>query len=194
MRRGRYDADALEAALLKRGLLNRWFGRLFDVVSRPRQMYWVGLLFGLGFDTATEVALLTTAGVAASQALPLAAVLSLPVVFAAGMSLLDSADGILMCGAYGWAFTNPLRKIFYNLTITGLSVVVALVIGTIQIVTIVTDRILGIHTGIWGVIQDLDFQTMGALMAALFVGSWLASLAVWHFGGLDKRWSTGSQP
>jgi high-affinity nickel-transport protein len=194
MRRGRYDADALEAALLKRGLLNRWFGQLFDVVSRPRQMYWVGLLFGLGFDTATEVALLTTAGVAASQALPLAAVLSLPVVFAAGMSLLDSADGILMCGAYGWAFTNPLRKIFYNLTITGLSVVVALVIGTIQIVTIVTDRILGIHTGIWGVIQDLDFQTMGALMAALFVGSWLASLAVWHFGGLDKRWSTGSQP
>ena len=155
---------------------------------RPRQMYWVGLLFGLGFDTATEVALLTTAGVAASQALPLAAVLSLPIVFAAGMSLLDSADGVLMCGAYGWAFTNPLRKIFYNLTITGLSVVVALVIGTIQIVTIVTDRVLGVHTGIWGVIQDLDFQTMGLLMAGLFVGSWLTSLAVWHFGRLS-HWS-----
>ncbi len=187
MRRGRYDAAALEAALLKRGFMTRWLGRLFDLVSTPRQMYWVGLLFGLGFDTATEVALLTTAGVAASQALPFAAVLSLPIIFAAGMSLLDSADGVLMCGAYGWAFTNPLRKIFYNLTITGLSVVVALVIGTIQIVTIVTDRILGVHTGIWGVIQDLDFQTMGLLMAGLFVGSWLTSLAVWHFGRLDER-------
>jgi high-affinity nickel-transport protein len=189
MRRGRYDAAALEAALVRRGFMNRWFGRLFNVVSKPRQMYWVGLLFGLGFDTATEVALLTTAGVAASQALPLTAVLSLPIVFAAGMSLLDSADGVLMCGAYGWAFTNPLRKIFYNLTITGLSVVVALVIGTIQLVTIVTDRILGIHTGIWGVIQDLDFQTMGFLMAGLFVASWITSLAVWHLGGIEKRWS-----
>jgi high-affinity nickel-transport protein len=187
MRRGRYDAAALEAALLRRGFVTRWFGRVFNVVSRPRHMYWVGLLFGLGFDTATEVALLTTAGVAASQALPLSAVLSLPIVFAAGMSLLDSADGVLMCGAYGWAFTNPLRKIFYNLTITGLSVVVALVIGTIQIVTIVTDRILGIHTGIWGAIQQLDFQTMGLLMAGLFVASWVTSLAVWHFGGLEER-------
>ena len=191
MRRGRYDAAELEAALVRRGFITRWFGRMFDLVSRPRQMYWVGLLFGLGFDTATEVALLTTAGVAASQALPLTAVLSLPIVFAAGMSLLDSADGVLMCGAYGWAFTNPLRKIFYNLTITGLSVMVALVIGTIQLVTIVTDRILGVHTGIWGVIQDLDFQTMGVLMVGLFAGSWLASLAVWHFGGIEKRWSAG---
>lgn len=189
MRRGRYDAAALEAALLKRGFMNRWFGRLFNLVSRPRHMYLVGLLFGVGFDTATEVALLTTAGVAASQALPLTAVLSLPVVFAAGMTLLDSADGILMCGAYGWAFTNPLRKIFYNLTITGLSVIVALFVGTIQIVTIVTDRILGLHTGIWGVIQGLDFQTMGLLVAGLFVASWIASLVVWHFGGLERRWS-----
>ena len=120
MRSGRHDPAALEAALVTRGFMTRWFGRLFDLVARPRQMYWVGLLFGLGFDTATEVALLTTAGVAASQALPLLGVLSLPIVFAAGMSLLDCADGILMCGAYGWAFTNPLRKIFYNLTITGL--------------------------------------------------------------------------
>jgi high-affinity nickel-transport protein len=194
MRRGEYDAAALEAALLKRGLVNRWLGGLFRLVSRPRQMYWVGLLFGLGFDTATEVALLTTAGVVASQALPLSAVLSLPIVFAAGMTLLDSADGVLMCGAYGWAFTNPLRKIFYNLTITGLSVVVALFIGTIQLVTIVTDRVLGIHTGIWGVIQDLDFQTMGVMVAGLFLASWLASIAVWHFGGLEERWSAAPKP
>jgi high-affinity nickel-transport protein len=194
MRRGRYDGASFDAALVGGGFLTRWFGRVFDLVSRPRQMYWVGLLFGLGFDTATEVALLTTAGIAASQALPLTAVLSLPVVFAAGMSLLDSADGVLMCGAYGWAFTNPLRKIFYNLTITGLSVIVALVIGTIQIVTLVTDRILGVHTGIWGVIQDLDFQTMGLLMAGLFAFSWIISLAVWHFGRLDERFTATPEP
>jgi high-affinity nickel-transport protein len=192
MRRGQYDAQALEAALLQRGLLNRWFARVFTVVTRPRQMYWVGLLFGLGFDTATEVALLTTAGVVASQALPLSAVLSLPIVFAAGMSLLDSADGILMCGAYGWAFTNPLRKVFYNLTITGISVVVALFIGTIELVAIVTDRVLGINTGIWGVIQELDFQTIGYLVVALFVISWLGSLAVWRFARIEERWSSPS--
>jgi high-affinity nickel-transport protein len=188
-RRGEYDASTLEQALLRRGFMSRWLGGLFNLVTRPRQMYWVGLLFGLGFDTATEVALLTTAGVAASQELPLLAVLSLPIVFAAGMSLMDSADGVLMCGAYGWAFTNPLRKVFYNLTITGLSVIVALFVGTIQIVTIVTDRVLGIHTGIWGAIQELDFQTMGYLVAGLFVASWVTSLAVWRFGRLEERWT-----
>ncbi len=184
MRRGTYDASALESSLLQRGLMNRWFGGLFRLVGRPRHMYWVGLLFGLGFDTATEVALLTTAGVVASQALPLFAVLSLPIIFAAGMSLMDSADGMMMCGAYGWAVENPLRKVFYNLTITGLSVVVALFIGTIQLVSIVTGRLLDLHTGIWGVIQDLDFQTMGYLVVGLFALSWLASVAVWRFG----RW------
>src|SRR4029079_8949372 len=114
------------------------------------------------------VALLTTAGVVASQALPLMAVLSLPLIFAAGMSLMDSADGIMMCGAYGWAFDHTRRKVFYNLTVTGLSVLVALFVGTIQIASIVTDRWLGVHTGIWGVIQGLDFQTMGYLVAGLF--------------------------
>src|SRR5579871_124700 len=141
MRAGRADPAALERTLVLGGGLNRVFGRVFRTVGAPRHMYWVGLLFGLGFDTASEVALLTTAGVAASQALPLGAVLSLPIVFAAGMSLVDSADGVLMCGAYGWAFANPLRKVFYNLTITGLSVVVALFVGTIELVSIVTDRV-----------------------------------------------------
>lgn len=189
MRRGDYDPAELEAALLQRGFLNRWFGGLFRLISRPRQMYWVGLLFGLGFDTATEVALMTTAGVVAAQALPLAAVLSLPIVFAAGMSLMDSADGVLMCGAYGWAFANPLRKVFYNLTITGLSVVVALFVGAVELVSIVTDRMLDVHTGPWGAIQRLDVQTMGYLVAGLFIGCWVASLAVWHLGRLEERWS-----
>jgi len=187
MRRGEYNAEELETRLLQRGLFSRWFGGLFRLVTRPHQMYWIGLLFGLGFDTASEVGLLTTAGVAATQALPLTAILSLPLVFAAGMSLLDSADGILICGAYGWAVANPLRKVFYNLTITGLSVLVALFVGTIELVSIVTGRLLGIHTGVWCVIQDLDFQTMGYLVAGLFVASWLASLAVWRFGRLEER-------
>ncbi|MCC7010002.1 MAG: HoxN/HupN/NixA family nickel/cobalt transporter [Acidobacteria bacterium] len=181
MRAGHAGPEALDAGLMPRGIMSRWFGWLFRLVTAPRHMYWVGLLFGLGFDTATEVALLTTAGVAAAQDLPWTAVLSLPVVFAAGMSLLDSADGVMMCGAYGWALANPLRKVFYNLTITGLSVVVALCIGTIQLVSIVAGRMLGLHTGIWGTIQDLDFQAMGYLMVALFGLSWLASLAVWRF-------------
>jgi high-affinity nickel-transport protein len=184
MRRGDFDADRLEARLLTRGVMSRWFGPLFRLVARPSHMYWLGLLFGLGFDTATEVGLLTTAGVAASQALPLFAVLSLPLVFAAGMSLVDSADGVLMCGAYGWAFANPLRKVFYNLTVTGLSVVVALFIGTVELTSIVTDRVLHVHSGVWGAIQRLDSQTMGYLVAGLAL-SWLVSTALWRFGGWE---------
>jgi high-affinity nickel-transport protein len=188
VRRGDYDAADLEARLLQRGIISRWFGRLFRLVTAPRQMYWIGLLFGLGFDTASEVGLLTTAGVAATQAPPMSAILSLPIVFAAGMSLLDSADGVLMCGAYGWAFDNPLRKVFYNLTVTGLSVVVALFVGTIEIISIVTSRWLGIHDGVFGAIQSIDFQTMGLMVAGLFGFSWLASAAVWRFGRLEQRW------
>jgi high-affinity nickel-transport protein len=187
LRRGDADPSALEATLVQRGLFSRWFGGVFKLVTAPRHMYWVGLLFGLGFDTATEVALLTTAGVAATQALPATAILSLPIIFAAGMSLLDSTDGVLMCGAYGWAFANPLRKIFYNLTVTGLSVAVALFIGTIELVTIVTERWLDVHSGVWGAIQRIDLQTMGYAVAGLFLLSWIGSAAVWRLGGLEER-------
>jgi high-affinity nickel-transport protein len=168
--------------------MSRWFAGVFRLVTRPYHMYWVGLLFGLGFDTATEVALLTTAGVAASQALPLSAVLSLPITFAAGMSLMDSADGIMMCGAYGWALENPLRKVFYNLTVTGLSVAVALFVGTIELASIVSGRIFDVHSGVWGAMQQIDFQTMGYMVAALFVACWLLSMAVWRFGRFGDRW------
>src|SRR5262249_5540146 len=116
VRRGTATREQLDLDLMQGGLLTRWFGRVFRIATGAWHMYFVGLLFGLGFDTASEIGLLTTAGLAASQALPLGAILTLPIIFAAGMSLLDSADGILMCGAYGWAFTNPVRKIFYNLT------------------------------------------------------------------------------
>jgi nickel/cobalt transporter (NiCoT) family protein len=188
LRRGESEAAELEARLLERGVLSRWFKGLFRLVSTPRQMYWIGLLFGLGFDTASEVGLLTTAGVAATQALPATAILSLPIVFAAGMSLLDSADGVMMCGAYGWAFANPLRKLFYNLTVTGLSVAVALLVGTLELASIITARWFDVHTGLWGTIQRIDLQTMGYAVAGLFVFCWAASAAVWRFGRIEERW------
>ncbi len=176
LKRGEVDASALEARLLQRGVVTRWFGGLFRLVQRPWQMYLVGFLFGLGFDTATEIALLTTAGVAASQSLPLVGVLALPIVFAAGMSLMDTADGVLMCGAYGWAFSNPLRKVFYNLTVTGLSVAVALIVGTIELASLLTDRLSG-----------FDSQSVGYVVAGLFIASWLVSLGVWKLGRFDQR-------
>ena len=190
MRRGEADLNALEDRLLQRGLMSRWFGRLFNLVTRPWHMYVVGFLFGLGFDTATEIGLLTTAGVAATQALPFVAVLTLPIVFAAGMSLMDSADGIVMCGAYGWAFSNPVRKVFYNLTVTGLSVVVALFVGTIELVSILGGP-LHLDAGgsrWWSALQHLDLQTMGYLVVALFVCSWIVSLLIWRVCRIEERW------
>src|SRR6201987_5783121 len=133
MKRGRYDEAALERQLDQRGFMNRFLGRLTRAVTKPRQMYPIGVLFGLGFDTATEVALLVIAGTAGAGGLPWYAILCLPVLFAAGMSLMDSIDGSFMNFAYGWAFSNPVRKVYYNITITGLSVAVALVIGTIEL-------------------------------------------------------------
>jgi HoxN/HupN/NixA family high-affinity nickel-transporter len=133
LKAGRYDEQELEKQLEGRGLMNRFLGRLTRTVTRPQQMYPIGILFGLGFDTATEVALLVLAGGAAGSRLPWYAILCLPILFAAGMSLLDTIDGSFMNFAYGWAFSKPVRKVFYNLTITALSVVVALVIGTIEL-------------------------------------------------------------
>jgi len=140
--------------------------------------------------TATEVGLLTTAGLAASKALPLMAVLTLPVIFAAGMSLMDSADGVLMCGAYGWALSNPLRKVFYNLTITSLSVLVALSIGTIELLGVLADR-LEIDAGPLSAIGHLNLDYAGYAIVGLFVVTWLAALAIWRFGRIEQKWSAG---
>ncbi len=142
MKSGQFDEAALERQLDSRGFMNRFFGRLTRSVTRPQQMYPIGALFGLGFDTATEVALLVIAGSAGAAGLPWYAVLCLPILFAAGMSLMDSIDGSFMNFAYGWAFSKPVRKVFYNLTITGLSVAIALVIGTIEVGGLLADRAL----------------------------------------------------
>jgi high-affinity nickel-transport protein len=191
LRRGDVARESVDVELLSGGLLSRWFGRVFRVATRAWHMYFVGLLFGLGFDTASEIGLLTTAGLAAAQALPLTAILTLPIIFAAGMSLLDSADGILMCGAYGWAFKNPARKVFYNLTVTGLSVFVALFIGTVELASIVSDRLFDVHDGVWGRVQAINMQGMGYFVTAAFLASWALSLAIWKIGKFDE-WATPS--
>jgi nickel/cobalt transporter (NiCoT) family protein len=188
MRRGRYDEAALERHLDHRGLMNRFLGRLTRAVQSPRQMYPVGVLFGLGFDTATEVALLVIAGSAGAAGLPWYAILCLPILFAAGMSLLDSIDGSFMNLAYGWAFSRPVRKVFYNLTITGLSVAVALVIGTIELGGLLAQQ-LDASGGFWRWFEAIDINTLGFIIVGLFVATWAIALAVWRFGRIEERWS-----
>ncbi len=151
-------------------------------------MYPLGLLFGLGFDTATEIALLATAGTAAAGGLPIYAILCLPILFAAGMSLLDTIDGAFMNFAYGWAFSKPVRKVFYNITITALSVAVALIIGSIELLAVFADR-LSLTGGVWDFVSNLDLNLVGYFIVALFVGTWLIALAVWRFGRIEERWT-----
>ncbi|HZA31304.1 MAG TPA: HoxN/HupN/NixA family nickel/cobalt transporter [Propionibacteriaceae bacterium] len=188
MRYERLGDDALEAQLANRGLLSRLLGGAMRTVRRPWHMYPIGLAFGFGFDTATEVSLLVLAGGAAAFSLPWYAVLTLPILFAAGMSLLDTIDGCFMNVAYGWALTTPVRKIFYNLTVTGLSVAVALIIGTIQLTSILADR-LGVTHGPLAYLAKLDLSAVGLVVALGFVGVWVLALAVWRFGRIEQRWT-----
>jgi high-affinity nickel-transport protein len=154
-------------------------------------MYPLGVLFGLGFDTATEIALLFLAGGAAGAGLPWYAVLTLPVLFAAGMSLLDTIDGSFMNFAYGWAFSNPVRKLYYNATVTGLSVLVALGIGGIELISVLADR-LGLHGGIWGVAGSVDLNVVGYAIVALFAVTWAAAVLVWRMARIEERWALPS--
>lgn len=188
MRAGHYDEAELERQLDKRGLLNRILGRVTRTVRKSWHMYPVGLLFGLGFDTVTEVGLLVIAGGAAAANLPWYAVLILPVLFAAGMSLLDSIDGSFMNFAYGWAFSKPVRKIYYNITVTSLSVAVALVIGVIELVGLLGDK-LDITSGPVAWIGSIDLADVGFWIVGLFVVTWVVALAVWRYGRIEERWS-----
>ena len=194
MRRGHFDEAELERRLNSRGLMNRVYGRATRAISKPWQMFPLGLLFGLGFDTATEIALLATAGTAAaSEGVPFYAILCLPVLFAAGMSLLDTIDGAFMSFAYGWAFEKPVRKVFYNITITGLSVAVALIIGTLELLAVFSDR-LSLTGGIWGFAGSLDLNVVGYGIAGLFVVTWAGALAVWRYGRIEEKWSAKVRP
>jgi len=188
MRRGGYDEQALEEQLASRGLMNRFFGKLTKTITKPQQMYPVGVLFGLGFDTATEVALLVLAGTGAASGLPFYAILCLPILFAAGMSLLDTIDGSFMNFAYGWAFSRPVRKVYYNLTITGLSVAVALVIGTVELGGLLAER-LSLSGSFWRWFEGIDINLLGFVIVGMFVLTWGIALAIWRFGRIEERWT-----
>jgi len=188
MRTGEFDEAELERHLHNRGFLARLLGRVTRRVSKPWHLYPVGLLMGLGFDTATQVALLVLAAGSAAFVLPWYAILVLPVLFAAGMSLFDTADGILMSRAYGWAFLKPIRKVFYNLTVTLLSVTVALVIGVLVLTGLVAER-LEVESGPVAWIASLDLEFVGFAIVGLFVVTWAASMAVWRLGRIEQRWA-----
>src|SRR5947208_5993586 len=168
--------------------MHRVLGRATRSIREPWQMYPLGALFGLGFDTATEVGLLVLAGSAAVAGLPWWAILVLPVLFAAGMSLLDTIDGSFMNFAYGWAFSKPVRKVYYNLTITGLSVAVAWVIGTVELLQIAQDR-WSLGGPVWDWIAGLNLNVLGFGIVGLFVLTWAVALAVWRFGHIEEKWS-----
>src|SRR5688572_26950628 len=188
MRTGQFDEAELERHLHNRGFLARLLSRVTRRVSKPWHLYPVGLLMGLGFDTATQVALLVLAAGSAAFVLPWYAIMVLPVLFAAGMTLFDTADGVLMTRAYGWAFLKPVRKVFYNLTITVLSVTVALVIGALVLVGLLVER-FSIDAGplVW--LASLDLSFVGFAIVALFVVTWGVAVAVWRLGRIEEKWS-----
>src|SRR4029453_9532026 len=188
MRTGEFDEAELERQLNSRGFLARLLGRVMRRVGKPWRLYPVGLLMGLGFDTATQVALLVLAAGTAAFTLPWYAILVLPGLFAAGMSLLDTADGVLMSRAYGWAFLKPIRKVFYNLAVTLLSVTLALVIGLLVLAGLIVER-LDLESGplLW--VASLDLGYVGFAIVGLFVLTWALALAVWRLGRIEERWT-----
>jgi nickel/cobalt transporter (NiCoT) family protein len=192
-RAGSFDPRELDRALDKRGLVNRILRPLMRSIRHPAQMFPVGLLFGIGFDTATEVTLLVLAGSGAAAGLPWYAVLVLPLLFTAGMCLFDTLDGAFMTVAYRWAFASPVRKLYYNLTITGLSVAVALLIGTIELVGLLHDQ-LHWTDGLSGWVSGLDLNNVGFLIVGLFVVVWGAAIGYWKLRRVESRWPGAAAP
>src|SRR3989440_555161 len=190
MKRGHYDEQKLEEALLNQGLMSRFFlKRIGDRIDKSWKMYPLGVLFGLGFDTATEIGLLAIAAGVATHHVPFLAVISLPLIFAAGMSLMDTADGAFMSHAYGWAFSNPIRKVYYNITVTSLSVAVALVIGMIELLQVTAAK-LSLEGGFWSFLDNLDFGHIGYVVVGLFIATWLFSLTLWKARRIEQRWGS----
>jgi nickel/cobalt transporter (NiCoT) family protein len=189
MKGGEYDRDSLDHELTAGGLMTRIFGRLFRVIDHSWQMYPIGFLFGLGFDTASEVAFLAISAGAAANGLPFTVVIALPLIFAAGMSLMDTADGAFMAKAYSWAFASPIRKVFYNLTMTSLSVFVALFVGVVELVQVLV-RVLNLRGGVFDAISGVDFVgRAGLVIVAAFVLAWAAALLIYKARRIDQRWA-----
>jgi nickel/cobalt transporter (NiCoT) family protein len=190
MRGGGYDDDELEDQLNKRGLMNRFLGPLARRVDTPWKMYPIGFLFGLGFDTATEVALLVLAGTAVVGGLPFYAILSLPILFAAGMSLFDTIDGCFMNFAYDWAFAKPVRKVYYNLIITGLSVFVAVFIGAVELLGLLAQD-TNLNGSFWAFMANFNINSAGLFVVGVFVVTWIVALGIWRFGRIEQKWESG---
>jgi high-affinity nickel-transport protein len=189
MRAGQFDEAELDRELDRRGVMNRLLGGYARRIDSSWKMYPVGMLFGLGFDTASEVALLVLAGTAVVGGLPLYAMASLPILFAAGMCLFDTLDGCFMNFAYDWAFSNPVRKVFYNLTITGLSVAVALFVGTIEILGLVGQELHLGSSPVWDFLGGFNINEAGFVIVGLFVVTWVSALVYWRFARVEERWS-----
>ncbi len=187
MRQGRFDDSELEKHLNSRGFMMRFFGPVARSIDESWKMYPLGVLFGLGFDTFTEVAFLVLAGTAVAAGLPFWAILSLPILFAAGMSLLDTIDGSFMNFAYGWAFSKPVRKVYYNIAITGLSVFVAFYIGTLELLQVLANQ-LKLTGGLWSYAAHFNINSAGFTIVGLFVGVWAFALLYWRYGKVEERW------
>jgi nickel/cobalt transporter (NiCoT) family protein len=185
LRDGRLDHAALEKQMDQRGFMYRYFGRLFRLITEPWHIYPVGVLFGLGFDTTTEVLLIGIAITAAGSGVPLWAVLFLPALFTCGMVLSDTTDGISMRYAYGWAFSHPIRKVFYNLTLTVISVLVAFVIGGVELLEVLSSE-LRWRGPFWSALQNLNFEVLGFAVAGLFLGCWAVALVVYRWKGYER--------
>jgi high-affinity nickel-transport protein len=188
MRAGEYNEQQLEEHLQARGLMYRFFGRFMTAINHPWQLYFVGMVFGIGFDTTTEVVLLASTAYAAIQGLPYYAVLALPLLFAGGLMLLDTIDGCFMNFAYGWAFARPVRKVYYNLIITGLSIGAAFIIGTIELLGLLTSE-LNLHGAFWDLMANFDINVAGFCIAGMFVLVWAVALAYWRWGKVEARWT-----
>jgi high-affinity nickel-transport protein len=189
MKSGEYDTASLEHELTAGGFMTRIFGRLFRVIKHSWQMYPIGFLFGLGFDTASEIALLAVSAGAAANGIPFGAVIALPLIFAAGMSLMDTADGAFMAKAYSWAFASPVRKVFYNLTMTSLSVFVALFVGLVELLQVLIHS-LNLKGGVFSAIAGFDLiGRAGYLIVAAFVLAWAAAFVIYKARRIDERWA-----
>jgi nickel/cobalt transporter (NiCoT) family protein len=187
MRRGTYDEAELERQLQSRGFMSRFFGKWTRAITKEWQMYPVGVVFGLGFDTATEVALLASTALLATEALPWYCIMCLPILFTAGMSLMDTLDGIFMNGAYGWAFFNPVRKVYYNLAITGLSIAICFIIATIEVFGLLPTE-LHLQGSFWSFMENFNINTAGFFIVGTFVVTWVLALVVWKVGKVEERW------
>ncbi len=191
MRKGSYNEAELDRQLENRGFFYRVFGRWMKVVDKEWQMYPVGVVFGMGFDTATEILLLTTTALLASEHIPWQAIIALPILFTAGMTLMDTTDGMFMNMAYGWAFLNPVRKVYYNLVITGLSVTICFFIGGVEVLSLVPLEYHGVSRtrGFWGFMYNFNINTAGFVIVGMFVVTWLAALLIWRWGHIEERWT-----